>query len=121
MFISAENRFLYVKTSKTAGTSLEIALSKYAGPKDIITAIEPDDEALRTKLGFRGPQNHFEPGRNKYLFWNHIGIANIRARVAPKTMDKLTSFSVSRNPFTRAVSGYYWKGGPKNTMISGRS
>ena len=39
MIISHQLQLIFVKTRKTAGTSIEIALSRYAGPDDVITAI----------------------------------------------------------------------------------
>jgi len=57
MIISHKHRFVFIKTRKTAGTSMEIALSKYCGPDDIITPISPNDESTRRSLGYRGPQN----------------------------------------------------------------
>jgi hypothetical protein len=37
MIISHKHKFIFFKTKKTAGTSIEIALSKYRGPDDVIT------------------------------------------------------------------------------------
>jgi len=34
---SHRHRFVFVKTRKTAGTSLEIALSRHCGPDDVVT------------------------------------------------------------------------------------
>ena len=57
MIVSHEHRFIFVKTHKTGGTSVEIALAEHCGPDDIITPIVEEDEAYRTELGFRGPQH----------------------------------------------------------------
>ena len=43
MIASHQHRFIFLKTRKTAGTSVEIALSKVCGPDDIITEISPED------------------------------------------------------------------------------
>ena len=61
MILSHRYRFIFLKTGKTAGTSIEIALSEYCGAKDIITPIKPEDELTRRSLGFRGPQNYLDP------------------------------------------------------------
>ena len=47
VIISHRHRFIFIKTGKTAGTSVEIALSKFCGPEDVITPISPEDEATR--------------------------------------------------------------------------
>lgn len=48
---------LFFKTKKTAGTSVEIALSCNATPADIVTPILPVDEARRHELGGQFPVN----------------------------------------------------------------
>ena len=58
MIVSHEHRFIFIKTRKTAGTSIEISLSKYCGPNDIITPIAEVDEKIRESLGHKGPQNY---------------------------------------------------------------
>ena len=54
MIASHAHRFIFLKTRKTAGTSVEIALSKACGPDDVITVTSPEDEELRTAAGGRG-------------------------------------------------------------------
>ena len=66
MIVNHEYRFIFVKTRKTAGTSVEIALSAFSGPGDIITPIKPTDEETRRSLGYRGAQN-FEAVRGGRL------------------------------------------------------
>lgn len=55
--ISYSKNFIFVKTNKTAGTSLEIVLSKYCNDKDVISQIG-NDEKIRSELGYRTAQNH---------------------------------------------------------------
>ncbi|MBF5058092.1 hypothetical protein Y5W_03386 [Alcanivorax sp. 521-1] len=126
MIVSHRHRFIFVKTIKTGGTSLEIALSKFCGPEDVITPISRDDEETRRGLGFRGPQ-HYRQGfaecvsrqglvRGLYRgvqgnlpprFYNHISAPEIRALVGERTWSDYRTFTVVRNPYDRAISFYY--------------
>jgi hypothetical protein len=47
VIISHKHRFIYIKTRKTASTSLEIALSAFCGPDDILTKFSDADEVIR--------------------------------------------------------------------------
>ena len=47
MILSHKNRFLFIKNTKVAGTSVEMALSSFCGENDIITPISVKDELER--------------------------------------------------------------------------
>ena len=53
MIASFAHDFIFVKTRKVGGTSLEIVLSSWCAARDICTPITPEDEAIRARL--RGP------------------------------------------------------------------
>lgn len=124
MILSHANKFIFLKTTKVAGTSLEIALSKYGGNNDIITPINVDDEASRKQLGYLSAQNYLKSifkydakdfGKLVLMrtsareFHNHITAADIKERVGKKTWDSYLKFSIVRNPFDYAVSRYFWE------------
>lgn len=117
MIVSKLRRFIFLKTSKTAGTSLEIALSKHAQAEDIITPISPEDENMRRSLGYRGPQNYLAPlglmqmlalKRPARRFHNHMQAAAIRDVLGRETFDSFLKVAVVRNPFDMVVSRYFW-------------
>ena len=127
MIVSHRHKFIFIKTRKTAGTSLELALCKYCGEDDIITPVTPKDEGLRRELGVRGPQNHRIPSsalsrteklsslvnRRKPEFFNHYRAQDLRDRLSPGIWDAYFKFTIERNPFDKAISRYYFRGNDK--------
>lgn len=100
MIISHRHAFVFVKTRKTAGTSLELALSPFLGPDDVITPVSPEDEEIREQLGGRGPQ-HCDG------LVNHSSLAE--ALVLYPQCESYFKFSIDRNPWALAVSAYWWR------------
>jgi hypothetical protein len=93
MILSHKYRFIFVKTLKTAGTSIEVFLSQHCGPDDVVTPIVPHVEPHR-------PRNHEG-------FFNHIPAAAIRERVGPAVWDSYFKFCVERNPWDKTLSHYH--------------
>ena len=52
MIVSHSHRFIFIKTRKVAGTSVELFLSQFCGEEDIVTTLGPD-EKLREGMGAR--------------------------------------------------------------------
>jgi len=115
---------LFIKPRKVAGTSFEIALSKYATDADIVTPISESDEETRRNVGGKGPLNYLKPfaqytakdvydfvrSRERVMkFYNHISAAEIRGYLGADTFDSATKISIIRNPFDRLVSLYHWR------------
>lgn len=123
MIISHKYRFIFIKTEKTAGTSVEIGLTKFLGAEDVITPISPEDEKLRADLGYRGPQNHFVPfgkytggdwarmlrHRKRLAFYNHVPAQFIRQYLGEERWKSYYKFTFERNPWDKAVSLYFWE------------
>ncbi len=123
MIISHRHKYIYFKTRKTASTSLEIALSKYAGPEDVITDISPEDEKMRADLGYRGMQNFHLPlrsydrkawkelllHRKTQKYTNHTPAKKIQRHVPPEIWNSYFKFTLERNPYDKAVSAYFWR------------
>lgn len=124
MIISHKYKFIFLKTNKTAGTSIEIALSGVCGDDDIISPISPEDEKTRSGLDYRGPQRHLASareygivdvakllvkGRKKNRFYNHMPASEIKALIPGDTWNNYYKFCFERNPWDRVISLYYWR------------
>lgn len=102
---------------------MEIALSKYLGSSDIITPCMPiEEEAVRRKLGFRGPQNFSLPlsgwkprhyldfalGHRPKRFSAHSNAQQCAEYLDKETFSLYRKILVVRNPYTYVVSLYNW-------------
>ena len=105
MLISHLHRFIYTKTFKTAGTSVESYFEPFCmGPDE--WALSHDREAYESAygvIGYRGP--HLEAGMR---WWNHMPAAEVKAAVGDAVWQRYYKFCVVRNPFDRAVSAFYF-------------
>lgn len=124
MILSHKYRFIFLKTSKTAGTSIEIALSCFCGPDDIVTPVSKEDEMMRQSVGGReaqpypAPKSRYGPGdwyhylfkgKEKQYFYNHIPARKLKRRLEPDVWKNYYRFCVVRNPWDRVISQYYWR------------
>ena len=107
MILSHKHKFIFIKTNKTAGTSVEIALSRFCGPDDIITPISEVDEKMRLDLGYRGAQNYGKREDGKPLFYNHMSAKEIRELVGREVWKEYYKFTIERNPWDRVISLFY--------------
>jgi hypothetical protein len=96
VIVNHRYKFIFVKTRKTAGTSIEIALSKHCDDGDLITSISPDDEKLRS----RRAQHHTG-------FKSHMPAFYARGKLR-ECWDEYFTFCFERNPFDKFISDYYW-------------
>jgi hypothetical protein len=109
VIVSHERGFVFMKTRKTAGTSVEIALSRICGEDDVITPVTPEDEALRRAAGGRGPQNFEAPPNLNRNAFNHMPVSMVRTMLGRKRFESYFSFAVERNPWDAVVSLYHWR------------
>jgi hypothetical protein len=113
VIVSHAHRFVFLKTRKTAGTSVEIALSTVCGPDDVITPVTEDDERLRAEHGGRPPQHYESPPLQRRAF-NHMPASMVRQMVGRETWDDYFTFSIERNPWDAVVSLYHWRHRPES-------
>ena len=120
MIISHKYRFIFIKTAKTAGTSIEAYLSRHCGAEDILTPIYPPvmGHESRNYVGFTNPIRDIASTRGKRIkkiittflrrekFFNHIPSCLIRSRVPRDVWENYYRFCVERNPWDKTLSHY---------------
>lgn len=108
MIVSHRHRLIFLKTRKTAGTSVEIALSRICGPDDIVTPLRDEDEELRASVGGRAPQNTASPPLPVKPY-NHMPARGVRRVVGREVWRRYHRVAIERNPWDLVVSQYYWR------------
>lgn len=125
MIVNHKYKFIFIKTQKTASTSIELALSSLCSKNDIVTPISKSDENFRKELGFQSPVNYNIPiakyskrellnyffGSPKKAFYNHMSCREIKQYVGDKTFDSYYKFCFERNPYDKAISLFFHQGG----------
>lgn len=116
MIVSHKHKFIFFKTRKTAGSSLQVALAEHCGPDDIITG--------QYRLGV--DDNSHTAGLNMDKFCSthpHPELAQVRAFLGEDIWNSYYKFAFVRNPYDIAVSRYHWnvkgKAGGKKTSVDG--
>lgn len=121
MILSHKHRFIFIKTVKTAGTSIEVFLSKHCGPQDIVTPIVPPIEGHqpRNYEGFINPIPEIvdRPGKlfsalrhtitSCTKFYNHMPACEVNNRVPAHIWNGYFKFCVERNPWDKVLSHYH--------------
>ena len=121
MIISHKHKFIFIKTKKVGGTSLELALASICDEGDIITPTS--DEKIRQELNFIGPQNYLntykELGKKGILkvflglrerhekFLRHYSCTRIKEKIGSDIWNEYYKFTVMRNPYEFIVSHYF--------------
>lgn len=93
MIISHKYKFIFIKTRKTAGSSIERYLvDHYLGPDDICTGSDVDGM----------PAMNIQEGVNGHCGWRWI------KKHYPYEWANYYKFAVERNPWDAMISRYYW-------------
>lgn len=102
MIVSHRHRFIFIKSAKTASSSIELMLSKICGPDDVLTSLAPFDER------FDADYYEFQP-RNNEGFENHMSASEIKKKVGEGIWNQYLKITVVRNPWDMVVSRYHWE------------
>lgn len=110
--VSHDRRFVFLKTRKTAGTSIEIYLKPWCLPPGadvpqtdfhvsrhgIVGAITGPKARLRRETPWWRP-----------VWYHHMPAAEVRKRIGARRFDGYLKVTSVRNPFARMVSSFHFR------------
>jgi len=102
MIISHKHKFIFIKTRKTAGSSIEKYLYNYLGQHDICT----------------GSIKENTPALNSEFIDGHISASTIQKQY-PFEFKNYFKFAVERNPWDKVVSYYFYQQHKKEKRTKG--
>lgn len=106
MLVSHRKKFIFLKTTKTAGTSIEIYLERYCLPADhkyVMTRGRKQTVTPAGIIGYRGSK------RAGATYYNHISAGELKALIGAETWDSYCKISCIRNPYDRMVSMFWFR------------
>lgn len=99
MILSEQFRFVFIKTQKTAGTSIEVDLSRRVEAEAIVTPIMPAVTGHQPR-NFRSSSGTFR---------NHMTALQIRSYIGQERWARLFSFCVEREPVAKCISHFHMR------------
>ena len=121
MIVSHKHKFIFIKTRKTAGTSVECALSAICGHDDILTDLHSFEQH---RVGDLRAQNYrympplfsrewpnlisrfLRHGKAPFDYFNHINAWRVEKRMSKTIWNNYFKFAFDRNPWDREMSSY---------------
>jgi hypothetical protein len=104
MLISHVHKFIYLKTRKTGGTSVEIYFEPYCVGPGKQAGDRHFREAESSKWGVIGSRDE----KNHAIWYNHMPAYQIREHIGESLWHEYYKFCVVRNPFDKVVSSFWF-------------
>jgi len=102
MLVSHSAQFIFLKTLKTGGTSVELALQKLFLPQSVMRKqLYFEDET--GIVGARGEQ----PSQENY--WHHMTALEVYRKLGYRTFNRYRRISIVRNPFDKVLSQFFFR------------
>ena len=115
MLVSHRYRFIYTKTLKTAGTSVESFFERFCMPDGEWEMSHARDEYVSPTgiIGFRGVKRS-----ESDKWWNHMPAAAIKRQLGEEIWNSYFKFCVVRNPFDKCISAFEHFGKGRRTGLN---
>lgn len=105
MLVSHRFKFIYTKTLKTGGSSVESYFERFCMPEGAWSQSEGRDE-YESETGIIGCRAGTIPEGCRW--WNHMPASQIREQVGEAIWNDYFKWCVVRNPFDKAVSSFFF-------------
>lgn len=115
MIVSHQHRFIFIKTEKTAGTTMEAILAKACGPADVIT---PKTDIPKRNYRFPIVETRMTDALSRLVrgkhplgrkFHNHTSAAEAKRLLGSAIFDSYFKFTIVRHPYERVISLFFWE------------
>ncbi|MBY6172536.1 hypothetical protein KUV68_24530 [Mameliella alba] len=97
--VSFRYNLVFIKTAKTAGTSIEVDLSRRVEESAIVTPIIPAMPGHRPRNWGGDPEAP--------VYYNHMPATRLRALLGTAWFDRMTRFCVEREPVEKCISHFH--------------
>lgn len=106
VLVSHPAKFIYMKTHKTAGTTVEMYFERFCVPEGAFTGAEAVRETV-SEIGVVGSRR---AGKRPEDVWrNHMPARQVRTLVGAEIWQRYLKFAAVRNPYATVLSFYFWK------------
>jgi hypothetical protein len=110
VLVSHKYKFIFFKTRKTAGTSIECALGGLCVPPHLTEqARQHSTPQLVTDQGIVGRRLHGERVNDRRRWENHKSAADVKRDLGDTRFKEYFKFTVVRNPWDKVVSLHKWR------------
>jgi hypothetical protein len=110
--ISFRYNFIFIKTRKVGGTSLEVALSQHVEQEAVVTPVVPAVEG-HIPRNFEGDA----PGSRR--FYNHMAASEIREILGKPLFASMRKFTVEREPVAKCLSDFHMRRNSPTHNVNG--